>query len=135
MNNTQIHFNHFFNNLFIYGTEDGEKLEYCLCSVNNVGQMLDNFVKDAENFLNKDELRQFSDYKIYINFSFFVDCMKSLKLFITGLDLEKIEKEYFADLKGILIPLNCGHILFYSERELETLKYVINHELNEGNEQ
>ena len=39
--------------------------------------------------------------------------------------LENIEKEFFLNLKGLLTQLNYGHILFYNEGELETLKYII----------
>jgi hypothetical protein len=28
--------------------------------------------------------------------------------------------------KGTLIPLYCGHIAFYDDKELDTLKYIIN---------
>ena len=37
------------------------------------------------------------------------------------------------DIKGELIPLSCGHILFYKEAELETLKYLIKESLT-GND-
>ena len=41
---------------------------------------------------------------------------------------DNIEKEWFRELKGDLIPLNCGHILFY-DRELETIKTIIRENL------
>ena len=131
--NNQAHFNNFFNNLFIYGTEDSSKLEYYLCNNNCVDEMLNNFITEADNFLNNDEIRQFSDYHIYKNFSFFVECIKNFRIFVAGLHLENIEKEFFMDIKGELIPLSCGHILFYKEAELETLKYLIKESLT-GND-
>ena len=123
--NTPAHFNNFFNNLFIYGTEDLSKLEYCLCNINNVDEMLNNFIQEADDFLNSEKIRQYSDYQIYKHFSFFVDCIKNFKIFVSGLHLPDIEKDWFCYLKGELIPLGCGHILFYNERELDTLKHLI----------
>ena len=131
--NTLTHFNNFFNNLFIYGCEDFSKLDYHLCNINNIDEMLNNFIQEADNFLNEDEMRQFSDYNIYKHFSFFVECIKNFKIYISGIHLENIEKEFFLNLKGLLIPLNCGHILFYNEGELEALKYLIKESL-EGND-
>ena len=131
--NTLTHFNNFFNNLFIYGCEDFSKLDYHLCNINNIDEMLNNFIQEADNFLNEDEMRQFSDYNIYKHFSFFVECIKNFKIYISGIHQENIEKEFFLNLKGLLIPLNCGHILFYNEGELEALKYLIKESL-EGND-
>ena len=134
--NSLSHLNNFFNNLFIYGCEDLSKLEYSLCNIDSVNEMLNYFIQEADNFLNSEENKQLSEYNIYKHFSFFVKCIKNLKIFIEGLNLRFIEKDYFFNLKGILIPLNCGHILFYNERELDTLKYLVQESLkgNEGNE-
>ena len=131
--NTPAHFNNFFNNLFIYGTEDLSKLEYCLCNINDVDEMLNNFIQEADNFLNSEEIRRYSDYQIYKYFSFFVECMKNFKIFVSGLHLASLEKDWFCYLKGELIPLNCGHILFYNERELNTLKYLIKESMSQNN--
>ena len=127
--NTPTHFNNFFNNLFIYGSEDLSKLDLYLCNINNVDEMLNKFIQEANNFLNSNEIKQFTDYNIYKHFSFFVECINNFKIFLSGLHLENFEQEYFLDLKGILIPLTCGHILFYKEGELETLKYLIKEDL------
>ena len=123
--NTPAHFNNFFNNLFIYGSEDLSKLDFYLCNINNVDEMLNKFIQEANNFLNSNEIKQFVDYNIYKHFSFFVECINNFKIFLSGLHLENYEQEYFLDIKGTLIPLSCGHILFYKEGELETLKYLI----------
>ena len=131
--NSSIHLNNFFNNLFIYGSEDISKLEYSLCNINCVNEMINNFIKDAEEFLETEENKQLSEYNIYKHFSLFTECIKKLKIFIEELHLNYIEQEYFFNLKGILVPLNCGHILFYNERELDTLKYLIQESLK-GNE-
>ena len=129
--NTPTHFNNFFNNLFIYGSEDFSQLQYSLCSINSVDEMLNNFIEESQSFLHTPKIKQFSDYNIYKNFSFFVECIKSFKTFILGLHLENIDNG-FSELKGKLIPLNCGHIAFYNERELETLRYLLNKYLNEN---
>ena len=127
--NTPSHFNNFFNNLFVYGSEDTNMLDYSLCNIHCVDEMLNNFIKDAENFLNSEKIRAYSDYHIYKNFALFVECIKSLKIFILSINLENIEREWFFDLKGKLIPLNCGHILFYDDKELDTFKFLIKEDL------
>ena len=127
--NNQAHFNNFFNNLFVYGSEDTNMLDYSLCNIHCVDEMLNNFVKEAENFLNSERIRAYSDYHIYKNFSFFVECIKNLKIFILSINLENIEREWFFELKGKLIPLNCGHILFYDDKELDTFKFLIKEDL------
>lgn len=124
MNNI-THFNSFFNNLIIFGTEDYRKDDLILCNIKNVEEMMNNFVMDADKFLNSKEIAQFSEYVIYKNFLFFVECIKKIKTFLLGMHLENIENEWFKELKGELIPLNCGHILFYNDRELDTIKNII----------
>ena len=127
--NTPAHFNNFFNNLFVYGSEDTNMLDYSLCNIHCVDEMLNNFIVDAENFLNSEKIRAYSDYHIYKNFAFFVECVKNLKVFILSINLENIEREWFFELKGKLIPLNCGHILFYDDKELDTFKFLIKEDL------
>ena len=127
--NNQSHFNNFFNNLFVYGSEDTNMLDYSLCNIHCVDEMLNNFIKDAESFLNSEKIRAYSDYHIYKNFAFFVECIKNLKVFILSINLENIEREWFFELKGKLITLNCGHILFYDEKELDTFKFLIKEDL------
>ena len=129
--NYPIHFHNFFNNLFVYGSEDFTMLEYSLCNIHCVDEMLNNFIEEAENFLNSEGIRAYSDYHIYKNFSFFVECIKNLKIYIFSIHLENIEQEWFFELKGKLIPLNCGHILFYDEKELETIKYLMKETLTD----
>ena len=126
--NTQSHFNDFFNNLFIFGTEDLRKDDLILCEIKTVDEMLNNFITEADKFLNKKEIGQFSEYLIFKNFQFFVECMKKIKIFFLEMHLDNIENEWFRELKGDLIPLNCGHILFY-DRELETIKTIIRENL------
>ena len=123
--NTKTHFNNFFNNLVVYGPEDLSLQDYSLCNVHYVDESLGNFITECEKFLNSDEVRQFTDYIIYKKLHFFVDCMKTLKVFLLSLHLEENDQEWMKELKGILVPLYCGHILFYDEKELETLKYLV----------
>ena len=66
--NIQSHFNNFFNNLFVYGSEDTNMLDYSLCNIHCVDEMLNNFIKDSELFLNSEKIRAYSDYHIYKNF-------------------------------------------------------------------
>ena len=101
--NNQSHFNNFFNNLFVYGSEDTNMLDYSLCNIHCVDEMLNNFIKDAESFLNSEKIRAYSDYHIYKNFAFFVECIKNLKVFILSINFENIEREWFFELKGKLI--------------------------------
>ena len=129
--NNSVHFHNFFNNLFVYGSEDLSMLEYSLCNIHSVDEMLNNFINEAETFLNSEEIRAYCDYHIYKNILFFVECIKTLKIFILSIHLENIEQEWFFELKGKLIPLNCGHILFYDEKELDTFKYLIKEALTE----
>ena len=128
--NTQIHFNNFFNNLFIFGTEELRKDDLLLCNIKFVDEMLNNFITDADKFLNSKEIGQFSEYLIFRNFQFFVECIKKLKIFFLEMHLDNIENEWFKELKGDLIPLNCGHILFYNDRELDTIKNIIKENLD-----
>ena len=130
--NTPMHFHNFFNNLFVYGSEDLRMMEYYLCDIHSVDEILNIFIEDSENFLNSEEIRAYSDFHIYKNFSFFVDCIKNLKIFILSIHLENIEQEWFFELKGKLIPLNCGHILFYDEKELETIKFLMKEALSDN---
>ena len=52
--------------------------------------------------------------------------MNKLKTFLLGLHIKEMDFNNLLPLKGILIPLYCGHIAFYDDKELETLKYIIN---------
>ena len=90
--NNSTHFHNFFNNLFVYGSEDVTMLEYSLCNIHCVDEMLNNFIEESEAFLNSEEIRLYSDYHIYKNFKFFVDCIKNLKIFILNIRLENIEQ-------------------------------------------
>ena len=133
MNNI-THFNNFFNNLFIFGTDDLRKDDLILCNTKNVDDMINNFITEADKFLNSKEIIQFSEYLIFKNFQLFVECLKKIKTFLLGMHLENIENEWLREIKGELIPLNCGHILFYSDRELDTIKTVIKEYVGNINE-
>ena len=131
--NTLTHFNIFFNNLFIFGTEELRKDDLILCSINNMDTMFNNFINEADSFLNSKEIAQFSEYFIFKNFQFFVECIKKIKIFFLGLHLDNINNEWMKEIKGELIPLNCGHILFYNDKELDTIKNIIQQNFNEDN--
>ena len=87
--------------------------------------MLTNFIADFDKFLNKDEIRNFSNSEIYKQLQFFINCLKNLKTFVLGMHLEEKEEQWIKQIKGILIPLFCGHISFYDDKEFETLKYLV----------
>ena len=128
--NNNIHFNNFFNNLFVYGPEDTSLSDFSLCNIKNIDDALGIFIKECNEFLESDEIRQFNEYNIYKNFSFFVDCLKNLKIYLLGLHLEEKDREWMKENKGIIIPLYCGHILFYDDKELDTLKYLMKETFN-----
>jgi len=129
--NNNIQFNNFFNNLFVFGSEDFHNNDLIISDIKNVDEMMNNFITEADKFLNLKEILQFSDYLIFKNLQFFVECLKKFKLFLLGLHLDSFENEWFKELKGELIPLNCGHILFYNDRELNTIKNIIKETLGD----
>ena len=132
--NNQLHFNNFFNNLFIYGSEDLKRDDIVLCDIKIVDEMMTNIILEAEKFLNSKEISRFSEYSIIKNFQFLIECFKKIKIYFLSLHMDNIEKEWIKELKGELVPLNCGHILFYNDRELETIKTYIKENLNEKDE-
>ena len=132
--NTLKHFNTFFNNLFIYGTEDLPESDYNFCNINNAEKMLNNFIEEADKFLNIEEMNQISDCDNYKHFLFFLNFIKKLKKFMSDINIQKIEKECFSDKKGELIPITCGHMGFYNKKEVRTIKYIIKEFLNINDE-
>ena len=132
--NNNIQFNNFFNNLFVFGSEDFHNNDLIISDIRYVDEMINNFITEADKFLSSKEILQFSDYSIFKNFQFFVECVKKFKIFLLGLHLDNPENEWFNELKGELIPLNCGHILFYNDRELNTIKNIIKENLGEKND-
>ena len=132
--NNKTHFNNFFNNLFVYGPEDISLPDYSLCNVKYVDEVLDSFIKECSIFLKSEEISQLSEYRIYKNFSFFIDCLKNFKIYLLSLHLEENDQEWMKENKGLIIPLYCGHILFYDDKELDTLKYLLKESFNSENE-
>ena len=129
--NNKTHFNNFFNNLFVYGSEDMSVPDYSLCNVKYIDEVLENFIKECHTFLTSDEISHLKEYSIYKNFSFFIDCLKNFKMYLLGLNLEEKDQEWMKESKGIIIPLYCGHILFYDDKELDTLKYLLKESFND----
>ena len=132
--NTLTHFHNFFNSFVIYGPDDMQLKEYSLCNIRYIDTMLNNFINDMDNFLKSDEIRKISNFEIYKKFEFFVGCLKNLKTFVLGMHLEEKENQWIKKAKGILIPLFCGHISFYDDKEFETLKYLVKSTFNGQNE-
>ena len=56
--------------------------------------MFNNFINEADSFLNSKEIAQFSEYFIFKNFQFFVECIKKIKIFFLGLHLDNINNEW-----------------------------------------
>ena len=132
--NTLTHFHNFFNSLVIYGPDDIQLKQYSLCNILYTDTILDKFIKEMGNFLNNDEIRVHSNLELYKKLEFFVSCLKNLKTFILEMHLEEKENQWIKKIKGILIPLFCGHISFYDDKEFETLKYLVKSTFNGQNE-
>ena len=119
-------FNNFFNCLVVYGSEDISLKNYYLCSTKYTDNELNNFITEVNKILNNDEIKKISENPLYQRLSYLNDCIKSLKIFIAGLKFEEIENQWLRQMKGILIPLNCGHTSFYyEEKTINTLIYLI----------
>ena len=132
--NDREHFDNFFNNFFIFGPDD-KNSNYSFCNINECKEMLEEFIYKSENqIINNEEIRKFSEYELYIKFNTFVNCIKNFKTFILGVHLEEIEENWMRKYKGTLIPLYCGHIAFYDEKEFDTLKYIVRKEMIDNNE-
>ena len=122
----KVHFNNFFNSLTVYGPEDISLKQYSISSTKYTDNELNNFITEVDNILNNEEIRKISENFIYQKLSLLNECMKKLKIFLLGLNMEEIENKWLRQKKGILIPLNCGHTSFYYEdKTINTLIYLI----------
>ena len=132
--NDREHFDNFFNNFFIYGGDE-KNTNYSFCNINQCQEILNEFIYNSENeIINNEEIRKYSEYDLYIKFNTFLNCIKNFKIFILGIHLEKIEEDWMKNFKGTLIPLYCGHIAFYDEKEFDTLVYIVKKEMIDNNE-
>lgn len=125
------HLKIFLNNFFIFGgpnhlLNESEEVNYFSIEfTKNCIPILDEFIKNAENELNYKDIKNYQNFVIYDSFKGVIETMRSLKIFIASLHIEEIEKDWMGQEKGFLIPLNCGHIAFYDDREFDTLVYLL----------
>ena len=128
-NNNREHFDNFFNNFFIYGTEE-KNSNYVFCNINECNDLLEEFIYNSENqIINDEEIRKFSENELYNKFTTFVNLIKTFKIFILGIHLNEIDEKWMKKSKGTLIPLSCGHIAFYDDIEFDSLKYIVKKEM------
>ena len=127
----KIHFNNYFNSLVIYGPEDISLKNYSICSTKYTENEINNFISDIEEILNLEEINKISQHILYQKLNYFKEGLKNIKIFVAGMNMEEIENKWLRPMKGLLIPLNCGHTSFYYEdRTINTIIYLIKETFN-----
>ena len=127
----KINFDNFFNSLVVFGSEDITLKDYYMCNIKYTENELNDFITEIDKVLNNDEIRKISDNILYQKLNYLNESLKNFKTFITGLNLEEIDNKWMKQMKGILIPLNCGHTSFYHEsKTINTLIYLIKETFN-----
>ena len=127
----KINFNNFFNCLVVFGSEDISLKDYFICNIKYTENELNDFITEIDKILNLEEIRKISDNILYQKLTDLNEGLKSLKTFIAGLGLEEIDNKWMKQMKGILIPLTCGHTSFYHEsKTINTLIYLIRETFN-----
>jgi hypothetical protein len=127
----KINFNNFFNSLVVFGSEDITLKDYFICNIKYTENELDDFITEIDKILNLEEIRKISDNILYQKLTVLNEGLKSFKTFIAGLNLEEIDNKWMKQMKGMLIPLNCGHTSFYhDDKTINTLIYLIKETFN-----
>ena len=127
----KIHFNNYFNSLVVFGPEDISLKNYSICSTKYTENEINNFINDIEEILNLEEISKISQHMLYQKLNYFKESLKNVKIFVNGLNMEEIENKWLRPMKGLLIPLNCGHTSFYYEdRTINTIIYLIKETFN-----
>ena len=127
----KMNFNNFFNSLIVYGPEDLTIKNYLICNTKYTENELNSFITEIDKLLNNEEYKKINETSIHQRLSHFNECLKNLKIFIAGLNMEEIENKWLKQIKGLLIPLNCGHTSFYyDDRIVNTLIYLIKETFN-----
>ena len=127
----KIHFNNYFNSLVIYGPEDISLKNYSICSTKYTENEINNFISDIEEILNLEEINKISQHILYQKLNYFKESLKNIKIFVAGMNMEEIENKWLRPMKGLLIPLNCGHTSFYYEdKTINTIIYLIKETFN-----
>jgi hypothetical protein len=117
------HFNHFWNNFVIYGCDNKNFKEFSICTIQNNDEILNELINSLYEILENED---YSSLKIFHEIKKFTNDLNKFKTFLLGMHLKEMDDNNLLPLKGILIPLYCGHIAFYDDKELDTLKYIIN---------
>ena len=127
----KMNFNNFFNSLIVYGPEDLTIKNYLICNTKYTENELNSFITEIDKLLNNEEYKKINETSIHQRLSHFNECLKNLKIFIAGLNMEEIENKWLKQIKGLLIPLNCGHTSFYyDDKIVNTLIYLIKETFN-----
>ena len=127
----KMNFNNFFNSLIIYGSEDLTIKNYLICNIKYTENELNSFITEVDKLLNNEEYKKINETLLFQKLSHFNECLKNLKTFVLSLNMEEIENKWLKQIKGILIPLNCGHTSFYyDDRIVNTLIYLIKETFN-----
>ena len=130
-NSKKINFNNFFNSLVVFGSEDITLKDYFIYNIKYAVNELDDFITEIDKILNLEEIRKISDNILYQKLNVLYEGLKSFKTFMSGLNLEEIDNKWMKQMKGILIPLNCGHTSFYhDDKTINTLIYLIKETFN-----
>ena len=111
----KINFHNHFNSLVIYGPENVTFKHYYTCSTKFTEKELNNFISEIEEVLQNEEYIKISQNFLYQKLKDFNESLKIFKIFVSGLNIEEIENKWMKPMKGVLIPLNCGHTSFYYE--------------------
>ena len=121
--NSKKHFYNFWNNFVVFGCDNENFKNFSICTIQNNDAILGKFIDNLYEILANED---YSSFKIFNEIKKFVTDLNKLKTFLLGLHIKEMDFNNLLPLKGILIPLYCGHIAFYDDKELETLKYIIN---------
>ena len=121
--NSKKHFYNFWNNFVVFGCDNENFKNFSICTIQNNDAILGKFIDNLYEILANED---YSSFKIFNESKKFVTDLNKLKTFLLGLHIKEMDFNNLLPLKGILIPLYCGHIAFYDDKELETLKYIIN---------
>ena len=121
--NSKKHFYNFWNNFSVFGCDNEKFKNYSICTIQKNDEILGNFIDNLYDILKNEE---YGTFKIFNEIKKFVDDLNKLKTFLLSLHIKEIDINNLLPLKGILIPLYCGHIAFYDDKELDTLKHIIN---------
>ena len=127
----KVNFHNYFNSLVIYGPESVTLKHYFKCDTKFTEKELNIFISEIDDILNNEEYIKISQNILYQKLKDFNESLKNLKIYVAGLNIEEIENKWMKPIKGVLIPLNCGHTSFYYEDStINTLIFLIKEAFN-----